>query len=121
MSDTLKATVTFKRQVVEDHDADLSYLEQDYASCDDAASMREQDAIRLAAYRRGDWHTVGIRAVATIWIERMNYRTTYQIESPGVWGIESDSDDAYFDEVFNDECITLRADIEAMKLAEFIS
>lgn len=29
------------------------------------------------------------------------------IESPGLWGIESDSDSSYIDEVFVEECRTL--------------
>jgi hypothetical protein len=112
-----KVTVTFKMEQAEDSDGDLSYLEQDCFAGDG-----EMDGpARIEAYERGEWHFIGIRAVATIWIQRDNYRTNYTLESPGLWGIESDSDESYLKEVFAGECDTLRADIEAMKNAEFKS
>lgn len=120
----IKVTVTFAREECDDDSPDLSYLEQDYNDVEDAAERvkyREQDRARLDAYRRDEWRMIGIRAKATIWIDRPGYRTNYTLESPGLWGIESDSGEAYFAEVFADECATLRADIEALKLAEFKS
>lgn len=122
----IKVTVTFKREEADDCDADLSYLtdtRDNYRGlpADEIAKYVDQDLERLAAYRRGDWYMVGIRAVATIWIERPGYRTNYTIKSPGLWGIESDSGEVYLKSIFDDECATLRADIEAMKNAEFKS
>jgi hypothetical protein len=121
MSD-IKVTVTFKREEVEDYNAGVSYLEHtasNYAGCtpDEIAKYVAQDRDRLAAYHRGDWHMIGIRAVATIWISRPGYSTCYTLESPGVWGIESDSGEDYLNEVYQEECAQLRDDIEAFKLA----
>jgi hypothetical protein len=110
-----KVTVTFKMEQIEDSDGDLSYLEQD---CFDGPGEMDGPA-RIAAYKRGDWHFIGVRAVAIIWIQRDKYRTNYTLESPGCYGIESDSDESYLKEVFAEECDTLRSDIEAMKNAEF--
>ena len=115
----IKVTVTFTREEYDDDSPDISYLEQDYKGDDNAERYRAQDAERLAAFRRGDWHMIGIRAVATIWVARGNYRTNYDLKSPGVWGIESDSDEAYLESVFREECDALHSDIAAMGTAEF--
>ena len=110
-----KVTVTFKREIADDDSPDLSYLEQDCFNDTDA----KEGFARKEAYYKGDWHMIGIRAVATLWIERDGYRTNYEISSPGLWGIESDSDPAYLESVFRDECEILKADIEALKDAQF--
>lgn len=121
-----KVTVTFSRETVDDSDGDTSYLTQDYSDVADLterAKYKEQDAERLAAYKRGDWAFVGIRAEATIRVDHDNggsrYSYFHKLTSPGLWGIESDSDESYFDEVFKEECAQLKADIEAMKDAQF--
>ncbi len=120
-----KVTVTFERQVIDDDSyPDLSYLEQDYKDVVDEAEREKykaQNAERLAAYNRGEWHMIGIRAKATVWVERVNYRTSYELESPGIWGIESDSGEEYFRETFSGECDMLREDIKYFGNAEFKS
>jgi hypothetical protein len=110
----MKVTVTFSRQEVHDDSPDLSYLEDTDAS---TAEYHERNAERLKAYYRGDWHMIGIRAKAIIWIERKGYRTNYELESPGLWGIEYDSSEEYLREVFEQECDQLRQDIEAIRSA----
>ena len=112
----LTATVTFKREECVDDSPDLSYLEQDYKGCNDAEQMRAQDALRLAAYKRDDWHMIGVRAVATVTIHDARSRCTHQhmLKSCGLWGIESDSGEAYLAEVYAEECAQLSADIKAM-------
>lgn len=126
MNNVTKVTVTFTMQEAHDQDADASDLmdtawKYDGCTAEETATYIAQDKERLKAYRNDEWHYIGIRAVATIWIERPGYRTNYTLESPGLWGIESDSGNAQLDSVYADECATLRADIEAMKLAEFKS
>lgn len=121
MSD-IKVTVTFKREETVDESPDLSYLEMshdDVLNPTERAKYRRQDLVRLAAYRNGDWYMVAIRAVATIWIQRAGYQTNYTLKSPGLWGIESDSEESYLESVYKEECSVLQADIEAMKAAEF--
>ncbi len=115
---TPKVTVTFKREECDDDSPDLSYLEQDCFN--NATEGKPNEGFdRIAAYKRGDWHMIGIRAVATIWISHGNYCTNYELKSPGLWGIESDSDAAYLESVFREECNVLQADIAAMGAAEF--
>lgn len=113
-----KVLVTFTKQVCDDIDADLSYLTDKNryknVSAKEAAKCRAEDKARLAAFNRGEWHMLGIRAVAKIEIHRPGYIVHYELESPGLWGIESDSEERYFDEVFREECETLKRDIQAI-------
>lgn len=114
-----KVTVTFKRQETDDSDSDVSYLEPGGRGRIGTKAEQAADAERLAAYRKGDWHMIGIRAVATIWVQRDSYRTNYEITSPGLWGIESDSEESYLQSVYKEECSILQTDIAAMGAAEF--
>ena len=86
-----------------DPDPDMSYLDPD-ANPEYAA----QNAERLAAYRAGAWHCIGIKARATFLIGLGEAAVIQNIESPGLWGIESDSDPGYLDDVFHEEAQTLR-------------
>lgn len=68
-------------------DADYSYLEQ------------EGWEDRLEAFQRGDFYFVGIRAKVNVVVNDYIQRFT----SPGLWGVESDSGRAYFEEVADEE------------------
>ena len=125
MSNT-KVTVTFSRLVVDDCAGDTSMIEPNSGNYkglppEYITKYEAQDAERLAAYYKGEWHFIGIRAVATIKVAHVCSTTSYQIKSAGLWGIESDSGEGYLNEVYQEECEQLRADIEAMKQAEFKS
>lgn len=118
----LTATIESVRfRMMTDGDPDLSYLEQDYADVAktdpaEAAKYRAQDAQRLQDYRDGYWHTVGIYAEAKLrfatpqggWLNGPEVRTG------GIWGIESDSGDDYFEEIGQDELEELRAELYAL-------
>ena len=81
------------RVVVEhDPDPDISYLEQD-----------EFDE-RLKAYQDGEFAFVGVRAEADVVIGGVVQTLT----SGGLWGIESDSDREYIEEVAGEEYSELR-------------
>lgn len=95
-----------------DSDPDLSYLDPD-ADPDYAA----QNAERLAAYRAGAWHCIAIKAQATFLIGLGEAAVIQAIESPGLWGIESDSDPGYLDEVFREEVETLRHMLAQLNVA----
>jgi hypothetical protein len=96
-------THDIKRIEEYDPDPDLSYLDPD-ASPEYAA----QNAERLAAYRAGAWHCIGLKARASFLIGLGEVAVIQTVESPGLWGIESDSDPSYLDEVFHEEAQTLR-------------
>ena len=116
-------TVEFQREERIDEVPDLSYLWQDYTeqgiSAEDRQKYQAQDRARVAAYDRGEWHMVGICAVARITVTRGCYSTIYTIHSAGLWGIESDSDETYKQSVFEEECANLRADLEAFENLRF--
>ena len=89
-------------EMVIEHDADAhpnDYLFQD-------PPYREQDEARLKAWCNDEWHFVGVRAKATI---RLPYGInpdcwiTSELLSPGLWSVESDSGERYFEEVYREE------------------
>lgn len=63
----------------------------------------EQDWERMEAYGT-TWHHIGVRAVAKVHVAR----TTQTIESSGLWGIASDSDEEYLNRVAQNELTELR-------------
>lgn len=62
------------------------------AACQEYA---RQDRARLKAFRAGAWHFEGCYAVARVTVNG----TRQTIRTPGLWGIESDSDNGYRREV----------------------
>lgn len=119
---TLKAEITEVRlRAIVDGDADLSHLEQDYADVaktdpEEAAKYRAQDAERLADYHNGYWYCVGIVAEAKLRFAtpQGGWLNGPEVRSPGIWGIESDSGDDYFDEIGQDELAELRDELYAL-------
>ena len=64
----------------------------------------KQDKKRLDDYNRGVWEMIGIRAVATIHIPVNDNTVKIQtIDSGGLFGIESDSDDSHIHEIWKDQ------------------
>jgi hypothetical protein len=60
----------------------------------------KKDKERLDAYNKGIWKMIGIKAVATIHIPIDGNTVKIQnIDSGGLFGIESDSDDGYIQEI----------------------
>ena len=92
----------FRRVERIDEYPDASWLDDD--------SGRE----RLDAFREGSWHMIGIQASANVLIPLGGHFVTQTVTSPGLFGIESDSDEAYLDEVFADECASLAAMLSAI-------
>jgi hypothetical protein len=71
----------------------------------------EQDYQRAEAYNRGEWCMVGVWAEATV---QLTGDTIQRIRSGGLWGIESDSGEEYFEEVAQEELAALRAELLAV-------
>lgn len=65
---------------------------------------------RKRAYEAGEWHMIGVRAVAkTLYVD--DDGTGVQgpdIESAGIWGVESDAGEEYLDSLYHDELLQLR-------------
>jgi hypothetical protein len=104
--------IEFEMATASDPDAQpLDYLFQD-------PEYREQDDARLKALRNDEWHFIGIRAKATIKIptgSNPQCWITSELFSPGLWGIESDSGDSYFDQVYQDERDILLSILASLK------
>jgi hypothetical protein len=67
---------------------------------------------RMNSFMRGDWWFIGVRAKAIIEIVQSGTAVTYELVSPGLWGVESDSDKEYLKSVFEDECEILKDGLE---------
>ena len=71
-----------------------------------------EDAERIELYNRGDWDFVGVYA-KVVFEGDDGWRM--EVRSPGLWGIESDSDDAYFAEVAAEEAEQLVDDLKGYR------
>ena len=74
----------------------------------------EEDYRRMEQLNRGDWCFFGISAEAEIVVNGV----IQTIRSGGLWGIESDSGDAYFREVGNEQLSELRDTLTQLGFTE---
>lgn len=105
---------------VVDHDADLSYLLQDYddVSEHERAQYKKQDTERMAAYHRGDWSMIGIAVTIRKQTATSNWADGgLEVGRASLWSIESDSDPEYFDEVARDLTVEAFAEVAKLKAA----
>lgn len=75
----------------------------------------DEDYKRMEAYNDGQWNMVGIQAVAEVHLSQDDGHTwnIQRIKSPGLWGIESDSDDSYKEEVYSEQLGELKKILKA--------
>lgn len=85
-------------RVMTDEDPDTSYFDED------------EFTDRRAEFERGDFTFVGVRAEAEVAIEGVIQTLT----SGGLWGIESDSDESYIEDVALEEYDALREILKAV-------
>lgn len=102
--------VQFARIIIDDEDAD---------AFKDPLGNEAEDIDRRKAYARGDWSYIGIRAQARCMIVRNGTGTFFNIDSPGIWGVESDSGEEYLAELYREECAELKAMFAAMTNPQF--
>ena len=97
--------IVWERRIIED-DLDSSPLEW---------MDPVDDAERIAAFNNEDWSFVGIVAKATLRIPigGSSFRLL-TVESAGLWGIESDSGEAYFNEIFEAEKAQLLSELRTL-------
>ena len=83
---------------------DTSYLEQE--------GFEE----RLRQMRNGDFTFMGVRASCTvlIGIGHKGHVIAQRIDSPGIWGVETDSDPSHIEELYESERSILLAMLDAM-------
>jgi hypothetical protein len=77
---------------------------------DEAREYTLQDYARAEALTRGDWHPLGIYIEATIATLGAGNST---LRSSGIWGVPSDSDQSFLDELAADEYADLAATLAA--------
>lgn len=76
----------FTLDFIPDDDPDTSYLEQ------------EGFEDRLRQYRDGQFHFIGVRARVELSIPTgESFTIAHTVTSPGLWGIETDSDSDYLE------------------------
>jgi hypothetical protein len=76
-------------------------------------TMREnarRDYARMESYNREEWSFIGIQAQAEIVLDGV----CQTIQSGGLWGIESDSEESHFREVEQEELTSLRGILHTM-------
>lgn len=81
------------------------------AGTEDYQKYGKQDYDRMESLEQGHWYYIGIVAKAEF---DMPSRVRQILRSGGLFGIESDSDAEYFDEVAKEELAELRIDLESM-------
>lgn len=85
----------------------------DDVSAADRKNYIEQDYTRMQRLQAGDWCYMGCLAEATISYPTGNgSRRIERLTSGGLWGIESDSDSKYANEVESDELADLKSHLE---------
>ena len=72
----------------------------------------QQDWERMRGLTEGNWNYVGIMAEAEVTLAGSN--VIQRITSGGLWGIESDSGDAYLEEVAKSELEELRGELQTL-------
>lgn len=112
--------ITFERRQKPDDCPDLSHLQQDY--CDvpsaDAEKYKREDAARITAYDNGEWEMryLWVRASVMVPIGGNSF-TCFEIDSAGCGGIESDSDEAFEQEIWADQEVELKRQLSVMGTA----
>lgn len=92
----------FYRIETQDENPDTSYLTQTIIK--DGVDFSE----RYEEYKRGDFYFIGVQASIQLEIPiNDNHRILQTITSPGLWGVESDSDKEYLNSIYAEECNTL--------------
>lgn len=89
---------SFKRVIEQDPDPDPSYLDQ------------PEWVERKKEYERDAFHFMHVYALCEVLVPSgtpSGYFTTFPLGTPGLYGIESDSDKSYFEDVYADECRSL--------------
>lgn len=76
----------------------------------------KQDYKRIEQLNKGNFCFIGIKAKANIYFEYKGYNQYQEITSGGLWGIESDSDKSYIEEVEKQELEDLKTQLENLNV-----
>jgi hypothetical protein len=82
---------------------------------DEQRKYAQQDYQRMRGLNNDEWGFIGIKAVAKVaLVDTGGMFLTQTIHSGGLWGIESDSEASYFDEVESEQLDELRSQLHAI-------
>jgi len=101
---------------------DAGYVGDNFLCCVSDSEFNQIELAahyRMRAWERGDWYYVGVRAVALCFIVRNGVGTYVNIESPGIWGVESDSDESYIEELYKEQIAELEEILGALARPTF--
>jgi len=93
-----------------DETPDVSWLEQTPAQLGSLAAA-VANRRRLDAYNRDEWWLIGVRLQAEI---SLDGGSMLLLSSPGVWGVESDSECEYVHSIAVDEVALIRHDLDQL-------
>jgi hypothetical protein len=98
----------FEMEIVPDPYADASYLEQEDMGFEE----------RLNEYNNGDFSFVGVRASVELAIPhgKDGTKILQTITTPGLWCVESDSGEEYFNEIFDQESTILTSMLKELNV-----
>ena len=100
-------------------------IESEDVICNSTYEYDAFDAIekrRAVAFDRGDWHFVGLRVRAHCEVIDANRNGfNFDIDSAGLWGVESDSDQSHKDAIYAEEEVDLRRVIVAMRDVVYVT
>jgi len=111
---TMKPTIR-SANIVHEDDADqypdtLEECRSNYRGCSEGeiTEYLRQDAERIDAFNRAGWYYIGVYVEC----ETLAAGIIQRFRTPGLWGIESDSDAPYLNGVAQDEFAILRDQLE---------
>lgn len=117
-----KPLIEFKLIETHDETADIAGWQE--PPSDDETEFKALYEKEVKAYNNDEWHFIGVQAKAIIkfphgtnpdcWI-------TTTLKSPGLWGMESNCDQAYKQEVFEEEKTTLIELLKSLKNLDYDS
>ena len=85
--------------------------------CPDTSYLQQEGfEERLRQADNGDFGFMGVRASCTVYIGigQQGHVIAQRIDSPGIWGVESDSDPSHIEELYESERSILLAMLDAM-------
>jgi hypothetical protein len=110
-------------EIIPDTDP-IQPFEEPWDPTTESEEVRDRLTERSAAFDRGDWWYVGVRATAEIHFMGAGVGTLGDrivgtfVSSPGLWSVESDNEDEYLEQVGAEELATLTAMLLALGLPQ---
>ena len=109
------------RQEIPDDISTYDDMEPTPWTPDEGEEVRLRMEERKRGWDAGEWNAIGVRACAKLhWTDDDSQTsiTGPTISTPGIWGVESDAGEEYFEEIYREELHVLGEMLKAMGLSE---